>query len=128
MEACLLWSTRNQFYALAYWFLCCWADIVQVYPEATAIIFQFAAKSNWNDAIQVLLRRGTNINAPTPRKSTALLELIARQDIEASNSLLANGADANFFSRECIFSPLGLAANLGNNEILLLLLRYGADL
>ncbi|KAL4796958.1 hypothetical protein BDV19DRAFT_398005 [Aspergillus venezuelensis] len=127
-ELCLDWISNNGQDALTHWFLSCWSIICHEYPEVAPLVFHYAARSGSDLTLQTLCRRGVNINAYGPGGRTALIELIEAQNVKAVRSLLANGANANVCAEESKVPPLGFSAGWGNEDISLLLLKYGAKL
>ncbi|KAF7714233.1 Uncharacterized protein PECH_000049 [Penicillium ucsense] len=98
------------------------------YPGFIRHAFIVAARSQCDWAIQVLLRRGADINALNDRKISALTESIILEDSDAIRMLLNHGADCNG-DRTPDVRPLLLAAQQGSIEMVqLLVLGYKANL
>lgn len=127
IEICLSWIIKNAQHALLHWVLARWVEVGLNCPHLIMKAFVYAAKSQSDPAIQILRRRGADINIPGDQACTALLELVETGSREAVKKLLANGADVNAFV-EGTNPPLNLAAGQGNEEMTLLLLEWGADL
>ena len=59
--------------------------------------------------------------------NAALVAMVEHQRLHGVASLLASGADVNWQDPSRGLTPLSLAAKLGNFDICLILLAYGAD-
>ena len=85
-----------------------------------------AAETNNAVALQVLLERRADVNAPQVDGMTALHWATYHDDTELVKQLLAAGADAKAANRYGV-TPLSLACTNGNARIVELLLDAGAD-
>jgi ankyrin repeat protein len=119
MKTCLEWTIQSAQNALCYWILAYWAAFSESEcPGLTSTVFTYGAQCNSDFVIQTLRRRA-DINAPGGEGRTALLQLMDAGYKNAVERLLVNGGTN---------PPLNLAAGQGNEELLLLLLKYGADI
>ncbi len=128
MAACLESVNSNQQAALRYWLLARWAEYGQPLPHLAMKAFVCAAKSNPVSVLQTLGRLGSDINAIGNEGCTALMELVASGDMEATKRLLTHGADVNSCSAANSLNALSFAAIQGREEFLYLLLDHGAEL
>ncbi|KAL5337300.1 hypothetical protein BJX70DRAFT_409320 [Aspergillus crustosus] len=127
IEICVEWVTTNAKRALCHWMLAHWIETTPDDPHQLMKAFVYAAKSKSDIAIEILRRRGADIDMPGETCRTALLELVDAGNKEAAERLLVNGADPN----ACVWGtnpPLNLAAGQGNVEITKLLLDHRADI
>ena len=76
-------------------------------------------------AIQALLNKKVDVNAPQPDGATALHWAAYRSDAESAAALIRAGADVNAKNRYGV-TPLALAADEGNPAVLDILLKAGA--
>ncbi|KAL2865820.1 ankyrin repeat domain-containing protein [Aspergillus lucknowensis] len=126
VRICLEWILRDRQDALRHWIIARWAEVGRHHPPLSMQAFVYAASSD--SAIRTLRERGADINALGTGGCTALFELVDAANKEASEKLLAHGADANACVEGSRLPLLSFAAGKGNEEISLLLLDYGADL
>ncbi|KAL3453493.1 hypothetical protein BJX65DRAFT_302395 [Aspergillus insuetus] len=127
IQTCLEWTVQSAQNALCYWILAHWVAFSESEcPGLTSTVFTYGAQCNSDFAIQTLRRRA-DINAPGGEGRTALLQLMDAGDKTAVERLLASGANPNAYLRGTN-PPLNLAAGQGNEDLLLLLLEYGADI
>jgi uncharacterized protein len=82
-------------------------------------------KSN-REAVQALLQKGVDVNAPQPDGMTALHWAARNDDLDTAKLLLSAKANANATNRYGV-TPLSLACQNGSAEIVELLLDRGAD-
>ncbi|KAL4879592.1 hypothetical protein BJY04DRAFT_193206 [Aspergillus karnatakaensis] len=127
MSLCLDWLNLNGQAAVKHWLLARWVEFGQQLPHQIMKAFVCAAKSKSLSAIQTLCRLGANIDAVGNEGCTALMEVVATGDIEATKKLLAYGADGNACTSVNAMFPLSFAAIQGREEILSLLLDHGAN-
>ncbi|XP_025856920.2 2-5A-dependent ribonuclease [Vulpes vulpes] len=66
-------------------------------------------------------------NRRTSVDGNQLIQAIKKEDIKLIQQLLEEGADANFQEKEWGWSPLHIAVQICQEDIVDLLLRYGAD-
>ena len=85
-----------------------------------------ATKMKNKEIINLLLRKGANLEDVSWPLETVLLAAIKNQDLDTVKLYLENKADPNN-SPNGHTSPLHLAAQLGNMNIVKLLLQYGAN-
>jgi ankyrin repeat protein len=83
------------------------------------------------DVVDVLLNNGANPNQPNSGGDTPLLRIIGRDQTEPSirilKTLLKAGADPNLKSSSGFWTPLIFAADLGQSQMVSILLSSGAD-
>ena len=82
-----------------------------------------------SETVEVLLKRGANVNAPTREamKVTPLASAAAARQIEIARKLIENGANVNAKAHNDL-TPLHEAAARGNLELAKLLLDNGAEI
>ena len=85
-----------------------------------------AAKHRDVDAVRTLLKQQVNVNAPLPDGATALHWASQWDDIETANLLLIARANPNALDVYGV-TPLSLACTNGSGEMVVKLLRAGAD-
>ena len=85
-----------------------------------------AAENRDNDALRLLLKQKTGINAIQPDGTTALHWAAHWNDLESVDLLLQAGADPKIANRYGA-TPLSEAASLGNAPMIEALLKAGAD-
>ena len=85
-----------------------------------------AAENRDSDALRLLLKQKTDINAIQPDGTTALHWAAHWNDLESVNLLLRAGADPKIANRYGA-TPLSEAASLGNAPMIEALLKAGAD-
>ncbi|KAG2316182.1 hypothetical protein Bca52824_019304 [Brassica carinata] len=85
----------------------------------------WAAGHDQKDAVQVLLEHNANPNAETEDGVTPLLSAVAAGSVACSNLLAMAGAKANVFAGGA--TPLHIAADIGDVELIIVLLKAGAD-
>ncbi|KAI2820682.1 hypothetical protein CBS115989_3518 [Aspergillus niger] len=127
-QLCLEWVIQNGQLAICHWLLVKWAEVGQHYGAMAQKAFVFAARCGADSAIQTLIRHGANINNQEYEGYTALYELVANQEFEATRRLLANGADADLGIKSSGIAPLGISAGQGDERITRLLLDHGAKI
>jgi ankyrin repeat protein len=84
-----------------------------------------AAGARHKAMVELLLRRGANINAQDENGETALGYAVAGGELEIVKLLLHNNANVNLGENDCY--PLRISASRGQREIFHLLLEYGAE-
>ena len=96
----------------------------------------YAVKSDSRNAAgvaRILLGSGADVNYVSDVDERGLSPLLAAlvedgcQDIEVVRLLVAHGADVNYHGKDQGYTPLHYACLNGANEIVALLLDYGAD-
>ena len=85
-----------------------------------------AASKGHAKVVQVLLKKGANVDARDDEDGTPLLKASVQGDPGVVQSLLQSGADPNV-ENENNETPLYLASRKGRLEAVRLLLEYGAD-
>lgn len=80
------------------------------------------------DEISMLIEKGQDINAPAARGQTALHLAVLRDDVDMVSLLLENGADFDVEDGQTMMGPLLTAAERGQQDIVDLLIRFGADI
>lgn len=128
LAECLEWVNTTEQRALRYWFLARWAEVGQQFPHQAMRAFVRAAQSYSDSTIQTLCRLGADIDAIGNEGCTALMELVATGNMEATKKLLVHGADVNSSSAMNKMTSLSFAAIQGREDFLVLLLDHGADL
>lgn len=92
----------------------------------------FAAERNRDDVLETLIEAGYDVNATLSdswskmyedRRRTALYSAVVNRNLEAASMLLEAGADPNLD----IFNPLLVAARKACIEMVMLLIKYGAN-
>src|SRR6266568_4659947 len=103
-------------------------ELVNAYSPEGFTALQLSAYLGQKEAVDFLLKAGTNVNAIARNSSgyTALSGSVSRAHRSIAETLLADGANVNH-RYEGGFSPLMEAAASGNLEITKLLLAHGAD-
>ncbi|GKZ32558.1 hypothetical protein AbraIFM66950_002049 [Aspergillus brasiliensis] len=127
-QLCLEWVIQNEQLAICHWLLVKWAEVGQHYGAMAQKAFVFAARCAEDSAIQTLVRHGANINNQEYEGYTALYELVANHEFEATRRLLVNGADADLGIKSSGITPLGISAGQGDERITRLLLDHGAKI
>lgn len=122
------WALQGGFHALLYMFLVRLAELGPECPTIVQYAFTTAARCGSNWGIQVLQRRNADIDTLNDNGASALVEAVVIDDLEAAQTLLANGANPNGNHGALDKRPLILAAIQGSTEIVKLLLQFGADL
>lgn len=89
-------------------------------------LLQIAIQEKKDIIIQYLINKGANVNNVDAHGSTPLIEAVAEQNIELCKLLIDNGAEVNVFRNIDLASPLHISAQIGNFEIMQLLLQSGA--
>ncbi|KAL1211633.1 Hsp70-Hsp90 organizing protein 3 [Cardamine amara subsp. amara] len=85
----------------------------------------WAAGHDQKEAVEVLLEHNANPNAETEDDITPLLSAVAAGSVACLELLVKAGAKANVFAGGA--SPLHIAADIGNLELINCLLKAGAD-
>ncbi|CAN6809440.1 unnamed protein product [Brassica oleracea] len=85
----------------------------------------WAAGHDQKDAVQVLLEHKANPNAETEDNVTPLLSAVAAGSVACSKLLAMARAKANVFAGGA--TPLHIAADIGDFELIIILLKAGAD-
>lgn len=101
-------------------------DAEPEYAGAEQLALIQAVEQGDRAQVEKRLQQGVNPNGLTgPRGNTALVQAVARGDVEITRLLLDAGADADLKGGG--YTPLGLAALRGHARIAELLLKAGAD-
>lgn len=87
-----------------------------------------AANSSDGERLRLLMDAGADVNGIGNSGRTVLTEIVQWADVATIEYILAHGADPNGFWGQWGRSPLHLASALGRPEVVMLLLRYGADI
>jgi len=88
--------------------------------------FWLAARKGDAKAIEALLARGVNVNAPFRYNATALSYACDRGHTDVVKVLLAHGADVNVKDSFYGATPISWAVSKGHTEIVKMLLQKGA--
>ena len=91
----------------------------------TAVIW--AAANGHTSVVEFLHRQGADIKAKDSNDQTALMFAVKGSYAETVKYLLENGADVNARSIKQGFTPLTIAAAVGDVNVVRLLLDHGAD-
>ncbi len=98
---------------------------VQTYGGETPL--HEAARMGDLEIVRLLVARGAEINATTGTGETPLLWGAREGQYEIAEFLIAKGADVNIHSGDTLTSPLHLAAEMGHERLVRLLLDSGAS-
>ena len=121
------WMVRNNFHALLHFLLLRWAELSEDLPILARMAYSFAAKTRSERAFDILRRQDVDIETIDPESRSALNHLVATShDLEGSRLLLKHGADPNN-EQQSQLSTLATAAYEGYDDIIELLLQYGAN-
>jgi ankyrin repeat protein len=90
--------------------------------------FEREVKSGNLDEIRVMIEKGQDINVPTPGGQTVLQLAVMQGDVAMVGLLLGNGADFDIKDPKTGMTPLLSAARDGRQEIVEMLIRFGADI
>ncbi len=102
-------------------------DLEPEYANVDQLALVQAVEQGDRPRIETLLKKAVNPNRLTGfRGKTALIQAVARDDIEVTRLLLDAGADPDTKSGDG-YTPLGLAALRGDAQIVKLLLKAGAN-
>lgn len=85
----------------------------------------WAAGHGQKDAVEVLLEHQANPNSETDENITPLLSSVAAGSLECVEQLIQAGANVNITAGGT--TPLHIAADFGNSDLINCLLRAGAD-
>ncbi|KAJ5153327.1 uncharacterized protein N7482_009805 [Penicillium canariense] len=120
------WALTGGHYALLYFTLERWVEIGADFPCIIQHAYALAAKNHCDWGIKVLLRHDANIDTLNERNISALVDVVAIEDLDAARILLENGANPNGDEQFPNSRPLILAARQGATDIVCLLLDCGA--
>ena len=95
-------------------------------PYGTAL--HAASRMNLLEVVQLMLRRGADVNAPGPWGRTPLLFPSEWGHLEVVRWLLEHGADVNAEDKDDGWTSLHLAAQFGYFEIVRTLLKHNPDI
>lgn len=101
----------------------CAADVMAAVPEPSPLAD--AVQHGDVQAIQALLKKKVNVNAPQPDGATALHWAAYKSDAASTAALISAGANVNAKNKYGV-TPLSLAADQGNVAVLDLLVKAGA--
>jgi ankyrin repeat protein len=93
--------------------------------DRTALMW--AAANGHTEVVEYLYSKGADINAKDGDNQTALMLATRRSYVPIVEFLLQNGAEVNVQSRKQQISALMIAAAVGNETIVRMLLDHGAD-
>jgi len=104
--------------------------VCYIYGHRTAPLLHIAASSGQPSAVDFLLKRGADPDLHAYSGDTALLSVIGRGEsepaIQVLRALLKGGANPNLQSSSGFWTPLILAADLGETQMVSVLLQAGA--
>lgn len=120
------WALTRGNFVLLYFVLVRWVELGADVPDLVQHAYVVAARNQSTWGIQVLQRRGADINMVNSRKVSALVEVILNGDLDAVQTLLTMGARVNGDDDIPNARPLINAAQCGFTGILELLLNHGA--
>ncbi len=101
-------------------------DVNAADPEKRLTPLHMAAYNGHSLAVQFLIDNGATVDARDSEGKTALLHACTGPFVETVRLLLASGADVNAAESTEAFTPLMMAAGLGEVEVVKLLLEYRA--
>ncbi|KAJ5970701.1 uncharacterized protein N7479_000619 [Penicillium vulpinum] len=122
------WIIRNNFHALLHFLLLRWVELSDEFPLLGRMGYSLAASTRSNRALDILRRQGADIEIIDPNNRSPLLDLLRTHDLEGCRLLLQNGADPNGNIEQLEISLLAIAAHEGYDDIVALLLQYGANI
>lgn len=122
------WMIRNDFHALLHFLLLRWMELNEDLPILVRMGYSLAARTRSERALDILRRQDADIETIDPDNRSALSDLVFTHDLEGSRLLLQNGADPNGNMQQLKISSLGIAAHQGYDDIVALLLQYGANI
>ncbi|KAJ5510384.1 hypothetical protein N7453_002487 [Penicillium expansum] len=122
------WMIRNDFHALLHFLLLRWVELNEDLPILVRMGYSLAARTRSERALDILRRQDADIETIDPDNRSALSDLVFTHDLEGSRLLLQNGADPNGNMQQLKISSLGIAAHQGYDDIVALLLQYGANI
>jgi ankyrin repeat protein len=122
------WAQGQGFNALLYFALSRWVELAAENQNQNFIQHAFTVTANCRSGygIEILQRRGADIDALNTDKTSALMQVVDQQDTEGVQTLLEHGANPNGHDRVLQRRPLVLAAQRGCTAIVKLLLHHGA--
>ncbi|KAJ5154523.1 uncharacterized protein N7500_009962 [Penicillium coprophilum] len=121
------WMIRNNFDALLYFNLLRWVELGEDLPVLVRTAYSLAARARSERAVDILHRQGADIDTLDPSNRSALSDLVYTHDLEGSRLLLQHGADPNGNMQQLKIAPLAIAAHEGFDDLVALLLQYGAN-
>jgi hypothetical protein len=122
------WVTRNNFDALLYFILLLWVERGEGFPILVRVGYSLAARTRSQRALDILRRQDADIETVGPDNRSALNDRVCARDLEGSRLLLQNGADPNGNIRQMKMSSVAIAAHEGFDDIVALLLQFGANI
>jgi tetratricopeptide (TPR) repeat protein len=98
-----------------------------LYSDMPVVLYSLARSSHTAIVIPALKRRGVGIDTPDREGVSALGHSILKQDIDAGQALIRQGANVNQRMSPDSLTPLMLAASRGDHAFVTMLLKNGAD-
>ncbi|MDH3997358.1 MAG: ankyrin repeat domain-containing protein [Desulfuromonadales bacterium] len=100
---------------------------VDLMDESGRSALWFAADSDSLELLQYLVEQGADVNIRSSRNWTPLFSAVKNDSLEMTQYLIDQDAKVNIRSQQGVHSPLLMAANSGNVEMVTMLLEAGAD-
>jgi tetratricopeptide (TPR) repeat protein len=98
-----------------------------LYSDMTMLLYSMAGSKYSVAVIPALKKKGIKIDTPDRNGFTALGQSILNHDVAAASALIRHGANVNQTFTPDGITPLMLASAGGSKELVVLLLKNGAD-
>ncbi|KAJ5124252.1 uncharacterized protein N7515_008077 [Penicillium bovifimosum] len=122
------WIIRNDYHAMLHFLLLRWVELSDDLPILVRLGYSLAARSRSHRALEILRRQDADIDTIDPGNRSALIDLVYTRDLEGCRLLLRNGAEPNGNTQRFPVCPLAIAAHQGYDDIVNLLLQFGASI